>query len=60
MRYGFKATADDVGKFLESISLAEHAKLFVEDGVDGETLLALNDKNLEEQGVKEAQDYGEN
>lgn len=45
-------TAEDVGKFLKSISLDDHEENFVSNGIDGETLLALDDNDLKELGVE--------
>lgn len=45
-------TAEDVGKFLESISLHEHVETFISQGIDGEVLLALEENDLKDLGVE--------
>ena len=45
-------TAEDVGDFLRSIVLPQYVENFVSNGIDGETLLGLDDNDLKELGVE--------
>ena len=45
-------SAMDVGQFLKDIKLEVYAELFIENDIDGDILKDLNEKDLEELGVK--------
>ena len=45
-------SAQDVGQFLKDIKLEVYTELFIAKDIDGETLNALDEKDLEEIGVK--------
>lgn len=45
-------TAEDVGDFLRSIGLPQYVETFVSNGIDGETLLSLDDNDLKELEVE--------
>ena len=45
-------TAEGVGQFLKEIKLEKFVELFIENGIDGETLIAFDDKDLEDMGIE--------
>ena len=45
-------TVEDVGAFLQSIGLPQYVETFVSNGIDGETLLGLDDNDLKELEVE--------